>query len=579
MLTIIENIQHLAKQGQPLRGDGKEEYSNFNQLLLLRGKDNPNIHEWCQRKNDTYTSKEIQNEIIKLMSLKLLRKISSDVQQSAFYTVMADETTDASNKEQLVIVFRWVDNDLTIYEDFAGLYMLEHTDAVSIYKAVKDVILALNLDIHKMRGQCYDGAAAMSGKRNGVAKRLIDDEPRAIYTHCYSHALNLAVGDTIKGCRLTKNALDTAFEISKLIKYSPKRDAMFHKLKEDMQPELPGIKVFCPTRWTVRAESLRSILDNYMVLLELWDLVDEETKDSEIRARVGGVASQMKKFEFFFGITIAEILLRHTDNLSRTLQKKDLSAVEGQHVAALVKQTLQSMRDEALFSNYWKSITAKAKEMDVSEPGLPRGRKRPRRYEDGEASAEFHSTPEEYYRVYYYEVLDLMIQCLTDRFDQPGYKMFSTMEQLLLKGCQGKAYEGELKAVMEMYHEDINENSLVVQFKTFSLQLKDQNITFKQIYDHLKKESQAARSLYSEIVILVKLILAIPATNASSERSFSALRRIKTYLRSSMTQLRLNNLMVLYVHRERLEQLNLEDIGNEFIDVNEHRQAIFGHFN
>ena len=58
------------------------------------------------------------------------------------------------------------------------------------------------------------------------------------------------------------------------------------------------------------------------------------------------------------------------------------------------------------------------------------------------------------------------------------------------------------------------------------------------------------RALFSEIATVVKLILVMPATNALSERSFSALRRIKNYLRSTMTQKRMNNLMVMSVYKE-----------------------------
>ena len=59
-----------------------------------------------------------------------------------------------------------------------------------------------------------------------------------------------------------KSALDVMGEISKLIKLSPKRDAVFQKLKADLAPETPGFRVLCPTRWTVRAASLQSVLDN-----------------------------------------------------------------------------------------------------------------------------------------------------------------------------------------------------------------------------------------------------------------------------------------------------------------------------
>ena len=70
----------------------------------------------------------------------------------------------------------------------------------------------------------------------------------------------------------------------------------------------------------------------------------------------------------------------------------------------------------------------------------------------------------------------------------------------------------------------------------------------------------------------------MPATNATSERFFSALRRVKNYLRGTMTQQRLNNLMVLHVHKDITDSLKLQDIANEFVGNSEHRLKIFGTF-
>ena len=81
-----------------------------------------------------------------------------------------------------------------------------------------------------------------------------------------------------------------------------------------------------------------------------------------------------------------------------------------------------------------------------------------------------------------------------------------------------------------------------------------------------------------QVCTLLKLILIMPDTNATSERSFSALRRLKTYLRSSMSQQRLNHLMLLHVHKERTDALDLEEAAREFIVNSEHRQRIFGAF-
>ena len=60
----------------------------------------------------------------------------------------------------------------------------------------------------------------MAGCRTGVASQILSIVSRALYTHCYRHFLNLDMCDTIKQCKLTLDALDAAYEISKLIKFS-----------------------------------------------------------------------------------------------------------------------------------------------------------------------------------------------------------------------------------------------------------------------------------------------------------------------------------------------------------------------
>ena len=80
----------------------------------------------------------------------------------------------------------------------------------------------------------------------------------------------------------------------------------------------------------------------------------------------------------------------------------------------------------------------------------------------------------------------------------------------------------------------------------------------------------------SQVVILLQLILVAPATNATSERSFSALRRLKTYLRSTMTQQRLNHCAVLNVQKEECDALSLKEVATDFVGSSEHRYSIFG---
>ena len=111
----------------------------------------------------------------------------------------------------------------------------------------------------------------MTEVRNGVARQLTNEEPRAILTHCYSHALNLAVGDIVKKSKFIRSCLDAVFEITKLIKKSPKQDAIFHKLKHGLATDTPSYNVLCPTRWTVCAAPLQSMIDSYEVPLSVWE--------------------------------------------------------------------------------------------------------------------------------------------------------------------------------------------------------------------------------------------------------------------------------------------------------------------
>ena len=88
---------------------------------------------------------------------------------------------------------------------------------------------------------------------------------------------------------------------------------------------------------------MRSIIDNYEVLNEVWVESLEEVTGTEIKTRIRGVQSQMSKFDFYYGVVLGELILCHTDNLSRTLQKSEISAAERQNVAGLVVKTLDQI--------------------------------------------------------------------------------------------------------------------------------------------------------------------------------------------------------------------------------------------
>lgn len=123
-----------------------------------------------------------------------------------------------------------------VYEEFIGFYQVDAIDSSTLTSVIKDTLTRMNLSLSRICGQCYDGASATSGAKNGVAKQICDLEPRGLYTHCYGHSLNLAASNSIKRSNLMKYGV--THEMTKLIKFSPRRDAIFQRLKGSLPSRL-----------------------------------------------------------------------------------------------------------------------------------------------------------------------------------------------------------------------------------------------------------------------------------------------------------------------------------------------------
>ena len=163
----------------------------------------------------------------------------------------------------------------------------------------------------------------------------------------------------------------------------------------------------------------------------------------------------MQTFDFLFGVILGE-LLRHSDNLSMTLQSSKMSAAKAQQIVSMTVKTLETLRMEDNFGYFWITVTKTADELSASEPGLLRKRRVPQRFETANASAEFHPTVEQHYRQMYYEALDLIITCIRERFDQPGYRVYSKLQDLLLKCVNGKGYSEEFDFLTDFYEDDFS---------------------------------------------------------------------------------------------------------------------------
>ena len=103
-------------------------------------------------------------------------------------------------------------------------------------------------------------------------------------------------------------------------------------------------------------------------------------------------------------------------------------------------------------------------------------------------------------------------------------------------------------------------------------------VTKLSILCQIMNDICSSKSLFSEISTLLQIVHTIPVTSATAERTFSKLRRVKTFLWLSMLQPRLNHCMILHVHKEKTDEIDLIKVAQEFIAANDRRKTFFGTF-
>lgn len=578
LLKQLQSLRYLVRQGLPMRGHDDKE-GNLFQLLLMQSTDDREMHKWLEERK--YISPQILNEQVGLMADTLLRSLLEEIRSTPWFAVLADEATDVSVNEQMCIAIRWVNSDYEIMEDPIGLIELPKTDASTLTSSIKDVLIRCMLPLSSCRGQAYDGAANMSGRISGVAARIKSDVPSALHVHCLAHCLNLCLQDSARICVIVRDTLELVIGIVKLIKYSPKRSSLFESLKTQMSIETGNLKPLCPTRWTVRSGAIAAVLANYSVLIATLEEA-YETGHDEYAVKAGGYAKQLQLFRYFFGLKFCSLLFNSTEQLSCTLQRKDITVQEARQATSVTKAYLQKQRSDDAFNRFFDNVVLESSNF-TEEPTLPRKRKLPRRVDDGAASHQ-HLTPRDFYRQIYFQGLDIVITEISRRFDQNDIAVVAEIEKLLIDSANGSDCSVP-SSVQDMYSADLDMERLSVHLKMLPDVIKKHGesegipirkvTTVRTICDSMNT-TPVCKNLLLEVHRLLLLFYTIPVTTSTAERTFSVLRRVKTYLRSSMTQQRLNHVLLLHSHKTRTDAINLVQLAAKFVSVNERRGEYFG---
>ena len=336
-----------AKQNIPLRGhrhesgwsiSGSENVhenpGNFLALLRFRA-DSGDAALACNFSGSrvvNYQSPRIQNEMLTCVGDWVRENILKEVREQLFFSICADEAADCSNKEQMPLVVRFVDQEDNIREEFIDFVLC---DEGTTGRAIADkIILKLaeyRLDIANLRGQCYDGAGNMAGRMNGAAA-LIQREAgasNAHYFHCSSHALNLCIMATSK-IQAVRSMWSVLREVSLFFNSSPKRQHCFEEVVCRTLPESNKKKLvdLCRTRWVARNDALSVFLKLYPAVVETLTIISSSrgwNADSASRAR--SFLNSITSFSFISTFIVTSMILAYTAPLATGLQKKTLDIV------------------------------------------------------------------------------------------------------------------------------------------------------------------------------------------------------------------------------------------------------------
>ena len=178
-------------------------------------------------------------------------------------------------------------------------------------------------------------------------------------------------------------------------------------------------------------------MKDYEVLLETLNEIHQTTHD-EYGMKAGGLLQSLEKFSTFFGIKLCHLLFSAAEQVSLTLQRKDITA-EALTAVETAKSYYQRIRSDDTFRRLYNAIVTEAQSYNLHLPELPRYRKQPARYSTG-ADQHRYSSPMKYHRHQFYEACELLYGELVARFNSKLLSPVLSIEKMLVSVANNEPF-------------------------------------------------------------------------------------------------------------------------------------------
>ncbi|XP_028092674.1 zinc finger MYM-type protein 1-like [Camellia sinensis] len=549
--TSIDVIKWLTFQACAFRGRDERHESNNRgnviELIKLLASYNEDVAAVVLEnapQNASYHSHGIQKQILSIFSDKIQRFIREEINDGKF-CILVDESEDESKREQMAIVLRFIDKYGFIKERFFDIVHVLDTTSATLKEEICIVLSRHNLSVQNIRGQGYDGASNMSGEWTGLQALFCAECPFAYYVHCFAHRLQLAL---VRASKLVISInqffsyLTRAINIvgSSCKRHDQLRAAQATNIAEKLaiddefetgkgKNQIETLKRAGDTRWGSYFSSICSLINMFSATCAvLRNIINDRSKLNQ-RVEAHGVYDSITSFEFVFILHLMRDIMEITDDFCQALQSKSQDILNAMHLVSTTKILTQKFREGG-----WVPLLEKIKLF---------------------SNDHVDSQLQELNNMFKEDVMELPV--LSSTLDpRDGYRSFKIEDicKLANKFYPMDFSEQEklhLKYQLENYKLDI---SILPEFQKLS--------TISELCQMLAKTKKSTS--YPLIDRLIRLVLTLPVSTATSKRAFSVMKLIKSKLRNRIEDGFLASYLITYIEKDIARGFDVDSIIHAF---------------